>query len=129
VLAGAALLAGAAAFALTESIGTSSDATTRSEAFNVALEFFTSLNLRRYERTCDLLADGYLTRHHLESPRQCSLGLRIGFMWSKEIQFRMGDVHPSGSLTVVEAVADGVRGELVAAREGDRLKVQAVRGG
>ena len=94
----------------------------------MAHDFFTTLNERRYERTCDLLARGYLRAHRLEQPRQCALGLRIGFMWSQEIRFEIGDVRLRGRQAVVQAVADGARGELVLVREGGRFKVLAVRG-
>ena len=115
--------------ALTEPGGAGTGAATTAEAASVARGFFTSLNGRRYERTCALLAEGYLRAHRLGSRGECSLGLRVGFMWSQEIRFRIGDVHLRGARVVVEAVADGARGELELAREGDRLKVLAVRGG
>jgi hypothetical protein len=75
------------------------------------------------------LAADYLKFHGLESASRCSLGLRIGFMWSQEIRFRIGEVRLRERQAVVEAIADGARGELVLVREGARLKVLAVRGG
>lgn len=118
-----------AGFTLSAVIDSSSGAMTRSEATSVAREFLTSLNRRRYEQTCDLLARGYLETHRLESAGQCSLGLRIGFMWSQEIRFRIGRVRFRGGQAIVEAVVDGAPGQLVLAREVGRLKVLAVRGG
>jgi hypothetical protein len=110
-------------------IGSPSEAMTRSQASSVAREFFTSLNRRHYEQTCDLLSHRYLEAQRLESASKCSLGLRIGFMWSQEIRFRIERVRLRSGRAFVEAVVDGSPGELVLAREGAGLIVLAVRGG
>ena len=130
VLAVVALAAFAVAgLTLSAQIGSSAGTLTRSEASSVAHEFFTSLNRRRYEQTCDLLAKGYLETHRLDSASQCSLGLRIGFMWSQETRFRIERVQLRGGQAFVDAVVDGAPGQLVLAREGSRLKILAVQGG
>jgi hypothetical protein len=128
--AGIALIAGAGtALAVGPVVATPGGPFTRAAASSVAHDFFTTLNERRYEHTCDLLARGYLRASRLERASQCPLGLRIVFMWSQEIRFEIGDVRLRGRKAVVQAVADGARGELVLVREGGRFKVLAVRGG
>lgn len=125
-----ALLVGAsAALAVRPVVATPEDPFTRAAASSVARDFFTTLNERRYERTCDLLARAYLRAHQLERPGHCSLALRIGYMWSQEIRFEIGDVRLQARQAVVRAVADGAPGELVLVREDGRFKVLAVRGG
>jgi hypothetical protein len=129
-LAALTLLAGAAtAVGVGRVVDSPSGVFTRSEASSVAFDFFTSLNERRYGRTCDLLSRSYLEAHGLQRASLCSLGLRIGFLWSQEIRFRLGEVRLHGRQAVVRAVADGATGELVLVREGGRFKVLAVRGG
>jgi hypothetical protein len=129
VLAGVALVAAVATgLALATLTGSSSASATRSEARSVASDFFTSLNRRRYDRTCDLLSDGYLETHRLESRSECTLGLRIGFLWSQEIRFEIGEVRLRGRRALVAAVADGAPGTIVLVREDGRFKVLAVEG-
>jgi hypothetical protein len=128
-LTGVALVAAAAAgLALATLIGSPSASSTRSEARSVASDFFTSLNQRRYDRTCELLSEGYLQTHRLESTDRCLLGLRIGFLWSQEIRFRILDVRLRGGRAIVRAVADGAPGTIVLVREDGRFKVLAVEG-
>ena len=128
LLAVVALAAVAGGSTLSAVADSSTDGRTRSEATSVARAFFTTLNRRRYEQTCDLLAEGYLETHRLESASQCALGLRIGFMWSQEIRFRIGRVRIRGGRAFVDAIVDGTPGQLVLGREDGRLKVLAAVG-
>jgi len=102
-------------------------AATSAEAHATAAGFFRSINERRYDRTCALLSTSYYRRHSLD-PARCVLGLRIGFMWSDEIRFRVTGVRVDGSRVVVEAVVDGVPGRLVLVSERGRFKVSSVLG-
>ena len=102
-------------------------AATKAEAHAAAAAFFQSINERRYDRTCALLSAGYYRRHSLD-PARCALGLRIGFMWSDEIRFRVTGVRIDGSRAVVEARVDGVPGRLVLVSERGRFKVSSVLG-
>ena len=104
-----------------------SGAANRAEANATAAGFFRSINERRYDRTCALLSASYYRRHSLD-PARCALGLRVGFMWSDEIRFRVTGVRIDGSRAVVEALVDGVPGRLVLVRELGRFKVSSVLG-
>ena len=102
-------------------------AAARAEAQATAGAFFRSINQRRYDWTCALLSASYYHRHGLDSQR-CALGLRVGFMWSDEIRFRLTDVRVDGSRAVVDALVDGVPGRLVLVSERGRFKVSSVLG-
>jgi hypothetical protein len=102
-------------------------AATRAEAHATAAGFFRSINERRYDRTCALLSTSYYRRHSLD-PARCAVGLRIGFMWSDEIRFRVTGVRIDGARAVVEALVDGVPGRLVLVSERGRFKVSSVLG-
>src|SRR5262245_31282269 len=102
-------------------------AAARAEAHATAARFFRSINERRYDKTCALLSASYYRRHSLD-PARCALGLRIGFMWSDEIRFRVTSVRVDGSRAVVEASVDGVPGRLVLVRERGRFEVSSVLG-
>ena len=90
------------------------------EARRVVREFFRTLNARRYDETCALLADGYFARRAAER-RHCAIGLRVGFMWSQEIRWRIVGVSTEGAWVVVQTVADGAPGVLLLTRVGGRL--------
>ena len=102
-------------------------AAARADAYATAAGFFRSINERRYDRTCALLSASYYHRHSLD-PKRCALGLRIGFMWADEIRFRVTGVRVDGSRAVVEALVDGVPGQLVLVSERGRFKVSSVLG-
>jgi hypothetical protein len=91
-------------------------------------QFFQTINARQYMRTCDLLSVGYYRSYKLLNKERCALGLRIGFMWSEEIHYRITSVDVSGGRAVVETLADGVPGQIVLVPEGGGLKVLAVQG-
>jgi hypothetical protein len=90
------------------------------EARDVAVELFRTVNERRYERSCELLADGKTDRN------LCVVGLRVGFMWSQEIRFRVTGVRLEGDRAFVEAIADGAPGQVVLTRLGGRYRVLRV---
>ena len=93
------------------------------EARNVAVAFFRSINERHYEQTCRLLSKGYYKKHRIPSRRYCVAGLRIGFMWSQEIRFRITDIEADRDRAIAYATADGVRGRVVLVRERGSFKV------
>jgi hypothetical protein len=90
--------------------------------------FFETINAREYARTCDLLSVGYYQRYKLLNKERCALGLRVGFMWSEEIRYRITSVNVSQDRAVVETLADGVPGQIVLVNEGGALKVLSVDG-
>jgi hypothetical protein len=96
---------------------------TEAEAREVVAEFFRTLNARRYEETCELLADGYYARRPGSSRRDCAIGLRIGFLWSQEIRWRITGVRIEGERATVETVADGAPGALMLTYAQGRLRV------
>jgi hypothetical protein len=93
------------------------------EAREVVARFFSSLNARRYEQVCGLLADGYYIRHPGSSRRLCTIGLRVGFQWSHEIRWRIRGVRWRGNTIVVGAVADGAPGRILLVAVKGRLRV------
>jgi hypothetical protein len=119
-----AMSAGAAVGLVAPTDGPSEEALARA---TVAL-FFQTINARQYARTCDLLSVGYYQRYKLLNKERCALGLRVGFMWSQEIHYRITSVNVSRGHAVVETLADGVPGQIVLVPEGGGFKVLAVQG-
>jgi hypothetical protein len=115
----------AAAISLLATLGLAGDAlpasrTTLTEARSVAFEFFRSQNERRYEDTCRLLAHGFYESHGLRDRRTCVAILRVAFVWSGKIDFRIGKITREGYRVVVHADADGAPGRIVLVRESAR---------
>jgi len=113
--------------------GTFSPANTRStavtaQARNVAAEFFLSQNERRYETTCRLLSRAFIRSHALRDRRTCTAVMRVAFVWSGKIDYRIGRVTHEGDHVVVHAVADGAPGKIVLVSEDGRLRILAVAG-
>jgi hypothetical protein len=101
---------------------------TEARARSVAVEFFRSQNERQYDRTCRLFSHRFYARHHLPDRQTCVALLRVSFMWSGQIEFRIGAVERDGDRFVVRAIADGAPGQIVLVRESGDLKILAVRG-
>lgn len=102
---------------------------TDARARSVVVEFFRSQNERQYDRTCRLLSHRFYTRHRLPDRPTCVALLRVSFMWSGPIEFRIGAVERNGDVFVVRSIADGAPGRIVLARESGDLKVLSVQGG
>ena len=98
------------------------------EARSVAVEFFRSQNERRYDDTCRILSRGFYASHGLRDRRTCTAVLRVAFVWSGKIEFRIGRVAREGSRVVVQAVADGAPGRIVLVPEGGVFRILAVEG-
>ena len=101
---------------------------TPTEARSVAVEFFRSQNERRYGDTCRLLSRGFYETHRLRDQRTCGAVLRVAFVWSGKIEFRIGKAVREGDSFVVHAVADGAPGRIVLVREDGSVKILAVAG-
>ena len=99
------------------------------QARSVATEFFRSQNERRYASTCRLLSHGFIKSHALRDRRTCTAVMRVAFVWSGKIDYRIGRVTRDGDRVVVQAVADRAPGRLVLVREGGKLRILAVAGG
>ena len=93
------------------------------EARNVTVAFFRSINERRYDQACRLLSKAYYKKYRIPSRRHCIAGLRISFMWSQEIKFRITDIEADRDRAVVSATADGAPGRVVLIRERGAFKV------
>lgn len=93
------------------------------EARSVTVAFFRSINERRYEQTCRLLSKGYYEKYRIPTRRHCIAGLRIGFMWSQEIRFRITEIDADRESAIVTAVAGGAPGRVVLVRERGSFKV------
>jgi hypothetical protein len=102
---------------------------TEAQARSVAVEFFRSQNQRQYDRTCALLSNGFYASHRLPDRQTCVASLRISFMWSGPIVFRIGAVERDGDRFVVHAVADDAPGRIVLVRQDRELRILAVQDG
>lgn len=98
------------------------------EARSVAAEFFRSQNERRYDDTCRMLSRGFYASHGLRDRQTCTAVLRVAFVWSGKIEFRIGKATREGSRVVVQAVADGAPGRIVLLPEDGALRILAVEG-
>lgn len=99
------------------------------EARRVAIEFFRSQNERRYEVTCRVLSLGFIRTHALRDRQTCTAVMRVAFVWSGRIVFRIDDVSREADRVVVHALADGAPGRLVLVREDGALRILAVQDG
>jgi hypothetical protein len=102
---------------------------TEAQARSVAIEFFRSQNERRYEDTCRLLSRGFYRTHGLRDRQTCTAVMRVAFVWSGRIDFRIGSVTHEVNRVVVHAVADGAPGRLVLVREDGALRILALQDG
>ena len=93
------------------------------EARNVTVAFFRSINERNYEKACRLLSTAYYKKYRIPSRRHCVAGLRIGFMWSQEIRFRITEIDADRDRAIVTAVANGAPGRVILIRERGGFKV------
>jgi hypothetical protein len=103
-------------------------AATEAQARSAAVEFFRSQNERRYDATCRLLSRSFIRSHALRDRRTCTAVMRVVFVWSEKIDFRIGRVTREGKRVVVHAVADGSPGRIVLVSEGGEFKILAVSG-
>jgi hypothetical protein len=102
---------------------------TAARARSVTIEFFRSQNERRYDDTCRLLSRGFIKSHGLRDQRTCAAVMRVAFVWSGKINFRIGRVTLEGDRVVVRAVADGAPGRIALVREDGTLRILDVQGG
>ena len=102
---------------------------TEAQARRVAIEFFRSQNERRYEVTCRVLSLGFIRTHALRDRQTCTAVMRVAFVWSGRIVFRIDDVSREADRVVVHALADGAPGRLVLVREDGALRILAVQDG
>jgi len=116
-----------AVLAVTLSVATAAFAAPRlsaeEEARRVTVAFFRSINERRYVQTCRLLSRAYYKKYRIPSRRHCVAGLRISFMWSQEIEFRIIGIEADRNRAVVHSTADGAAGRVTLIRERGALKV------
>jgi hypothetical protein len=96
------------------------------EARNVTVAFFRSINERRYDQACRLLSKAYYKKYRIPSGRHCVAGLRIAFMWSQEIDFRITGVEADRRRAIVSATADGDAGRIILVRERGAFKVLSI---
>jgi len=109
--------------------GRSDARATEAQARSLAIAFFRSQNDRRYEVTCRLLSLGFIRTHALRDRQTCTAVMRIAFVWSGRIDFRIGTVTREADRVVVHALADGTPGRLVFVREDGALRILAVQDG
>ena len=102
---------------------------TEAQARSVAIEFFRSQNERRYEVTCRVLSLGFIRTHALRDRQTCTAVMRIAFVWSGRIDYRIASVTRDADRVIVHALADGAPGRLVLVREDGALRILAVQDG
>lgn len=109
--------------------GRSEGSVAEAQARSLAVRFFRSQNERRYEVTCRLLSRHFLKTHALRDRKTCTAVMRVAFVWSGRIDFRIGTVTREADRVVVHALADGAPGRLVFVQEGGALRILAVQDG
>ena len=102
--------------------------TAAAEVRAVAVQFFRTIDQRRYAETCDLLSARFYKRNHVPDKRHCVLGLSAGMAMAPSYRFRITGVRLTPHGAVVSARANGLPGRLVLVHEGARFKVFAVQG-
>ena len=76
-----------------------------------------------------LLSLGFIRTHALRDRQTCTAVMRVVFVWSGRVDFRIGRVTRESDRVVVHAVADGAPGELVFVHEDGALRILAVQDG
>ncbi len=99
------------------------------EARTVASQFFSTIDQRHYAQTCDLLSARFYRQNHVPDKRHCVLGLSVGMAMAPSYRFRITGVQVTRDGAIVSALANGLPGHLVLAREQGGFKVLAVHGG
>lgn len=97
-------------------------------ARQTAREFFQTIDARRYYRACDLMAVQFYRENRVPDKARCALALRIGFTWAPSYRFRIVGVRVDGRRAVVDALANGVPGQVELVQEHGRFKVASVGG-
>jgi hypothetical protein len=109
-------------------LATSDGSSAASEARAVALQFFQTIDQRRYAQTCNLLSVRFYRQNHVPDKRHCLLGLSVGMAMSPSYRFEIADVRLTSRGALVSALANGQPGRLILVREGGGFKVLAVQG-
>ena len=73
------------------------------EARAVALQFFRTLDQRRYAHTCDLLSTRFYRLNHVPDKRHCVLGLSVGMAMAPSYRFEITGLQLSRHGVVVSA--------------------------
>ena len=97
-------------------------------ARNTAREFFQTINVRRFDRTCNLLSARFYRENHIPDRARCVLALQIEFTWAPSFHFSIRDVRLDGDRAIVTALANRAPGHVVLVEEAGRFKVLSVRG-
>jgi hypothetical protein len=127
VLALVACVLGAAAAGVARPVS-NREVSAESQAKAVASRFMRTLNAKRFEQVCHMMAARFYRENNVPSQARCVLGLRIGFMGAETIRFRIVGVEVDGKQAVVRAVADGAPGRIVLVEEDHRFKVLSLQG-
>jgi hypothetical protein len=101
---------------------------TEARARAVAAEFIRTINAKRFEQTCRLLSTRFYRQNHIPTRARCVLGLRIGLTGAPTYRFRILGVRVDAERAVVQALANGVPGQLVLVAESGGFRVSSVRG-
>jgi hypothetical protein len=130
MLAGAALVVGLSTLvAFTPTVaGAQARVLDEQVARAVAREFFRSINARQFAKTCDLLSGRYYEANRIPDSIQCAWRLTLGFAWQQSIRFKIGAIHVRDGRAIVAALADGVPGTLLIAKEDGAFKILALSG-
>jgi hypothetical protein len=108
--------------------GTHGSASAEARAAATVTMFFRSINARHYARTCELMSVRFYRENHVPTKERCVLGLRVGFMWSPSIRFRIIGVLVDGRRAVVTAIANGAPGRIVLVDDHGSFRILSVSG-
>jgi hypothetical protein len=99
-----------------------------SRAKDAARLFLRTLNAKRFEQVCHMLSARFYRVNKVPDEARCVLGLRIGFIGTDKVRYKILGAHVDGNRAVVDALADGEPGRIVLVQERSVFKVLAVRG-
>jgi hypothetical protein len=103
-------------------------ASAEAQAKAVATRFMRTLNAKRFEEVCHMMSARFYRENDVPDEARCVLGLRVGFMGTDEVRFKIVGAHVDNGRAVVRALADGAPGQIVLVQERGVFKVLSLRG-
>ena len=114
----------AAGFARPASTGAVSS---ESQAKAAATQFMRTLNAKRFEQVCHMMSARFYRENDVPDEARCVLGLRIGFMGTEKVRFKILGAHVNEGRAVVQALANGALGRIVLVEEHGVFKVLSLQ--
>jgi hypothetical protein len=98
------------------------------QAKAAAIRFMQTLNAKRFEDVCHMMSARFYRENDVPDEARCVLGLRIGFIGTDAVRFKVLGAHVDNGRAVVRALADGAPGQIVLVQERGVFKVLSLRG-